>query len=232
MADSWEDEDFEVPSLLTKPAAAPASSYEEEEDTLQQEQEQLKPAAPSAAQIEAANKKAQQEDLALANHLKSVALENETPEQKRLRERRQVEDADIAIAGELFGKAAGPLESNKGSSSGLGGISLKTKQEHINFAILCHKKLSDSTPLNVGFYYKSLTDKVKDIIPAETLDDLIATLTKVREDKKKTEAKKGVTKKSKKELAQATARHAEIFGDTEETVDKYDHYTGMEDDFM
>lgn len=244
MADSWDDDDFVVPSLGEKVASIQidaGAKWTEEVDELELEQKVVS-AGPSAAQIEAQRKKEEQAEMALQMHLKFSALENETPQEKKLRERKQQEDADAAISGDLFGagaQSAAPstpgTSSTKGASvgSGLGALSLKTKQEHINFAVLCTKKMSESTPLNVAFFYKSLTDKVKDVLPAETLDEVITLLTKVREEKKKVEAaNKKVVKKTKKELAAESARHNDVFGGSEGASNKYDHYTGMEDDFM
>jgi len=247
MADSWDDDDFVVPSLGEKVASIQIDSgdkkWVEEEDELALEQKVVS-AGPSAAQLEAQRKKDEQAELALQMHLKFSALENETAQEKKLRERKQQEDADTAISGDLFGvgmqstvpSTPGTSSTKAGGSttgSGLGALSLKTKQEHVNFAVLCSKKMADSTPLNVAFFYKSLTDKVKDIIPADTLDEVIAQLTRVREEKKKVEAaNKKAVKKTKKEVVAENQRHNDVFGGSDGASSKYDHLTGMEDDFM
>lgn len=242
MADSWDDDDFVVPSLNEKVASiqidANDKKWTEEEDELELEQKVVS-SGPSAAQVEAQRKKEEQAEVALQMHLKFSALENETVQEKKLRERKQQEDADIAISGDLFGAGiqsttpSTPGTSSTKGSSGLGAISLKTKQEHVNFAILCTKKMSESTPMNIAFFYKSLTDKVKDVLPAETLDEVIAQLTRIREEKKKVEAaNKKVVKKTKKEVVAENARHNDVFGGSDGSSSKYDHLTGMEDDFM
>ena len=80
----------------------------------------------------------------------------------------QVEAADHALSGELFGGIPAPpsgdvagasaglkaVSIGAGTSTGLGSISLKTKQDHVNFGILCQKKLLNSTPLNVSAFFK------------------------------------------------------------------------------
>lgn len=232
MGDSWDADDFEVPSLPSQQIKNDDKKWDEEEDTLESDK-RTTVTAPTQASIEAARKKAEMEEIALANHLKFTSLENETPEQRKLRERKEVEDQETAIAGEIFGKAISASKSSPSSGTGLGGISLKTKQEHVNFAILCTKKLADSTPLNVGAYYKSLTDKIKDTVTSDVMDEVITLLTKVREEKKKTEAAQNKTiKKSKKQITADIARHDDIFGGSSSNDDKYDHYTGLEDDFM
>ena len=232
MADSWDDDGFEVPVLSSQQIKNDDKRWDEEEDTLESDKKTAV-AAPTQASIEAAKKKAEMEEVALANHLKFAALENETPEQRKIRERREQEEQEAVIAADIFGKATNAAKSSSSSGTGLGGIPLKTKQEHVNFAILCSKKLADSTPLNVGAYYKSLTDKLKDTMTSDVIDEVITLLTKVREEKKKTEATQNKTvKKSKKQITADIARHDDIFGGSSSNDDKYDHYTGLEDDFM
>jgi hypothetical protein len=242
MTDSWEDDDFQVPSITNNSNVKDMpNTWEEEEDTLDVESKtSILP--PTPAQIEANKKKVEQEEIALANHLKYTAEEKESREEKKARERKQVEDSDTALAGELFGKlsmeeasttAASP--SIKTVATGLGGVPMKTKQDHTNFAIIASKKLSDSTPQNIGIFYKSLTEKLKDNLSSESINDVITILTQIRDDRKKTEAaisKSKVVKKTKKEIAAETKRHNDIFGGIDDSSDKYDQYYGIEDDFM
>jgi hypothetical protein len=239
MGDSWEDESFEVPSIVPVNSSSAKESWEDEDETVIEEK--IVKTAPTQAQIDAAKKKIEQEEILLQNHVKYSAYENETPEEKKLRERKQAEDEDIALAGEMFGKLSTNNtltneSSSKASSSGLGGILLKTKQEHINFSIMCSKKLADSTPLNIGSYLKSLMDKLKDNLTIEMIDEITASLNKTKEDKKKFEAnnKNKTVKKSKKEISAENQKHRDVFGglDDDDNNDKYDHYSNMQDDFM
>lgn len=192
-------------------------------------------AAPSASQIEAAQKKARQAEEALAAKMKQAELANETADERKLRERRQVEEADAELANELFDKQSQKSSSSLGTVSvakGIGALSLKTKQDHTTFGSATASKLSESTTFNIGAFFKSVV-KVLDSpsVTAETLDDIIADLTKIRDSKVKA-AKTVVTKKTKKEINAATKKHNEIFGGSD-NVDKYeDTYGGMEDDFM
>lgn len=235
--DDWEDEEFEV--KLNIPSKAPGASvasptFDDEEDLVSQDTAPVI-AAPSQAQILAAKKKARDEEIALANQLKFAQFENETPEQRKLRERKQAEDEDAALAGDLF--ASGTTTSTRAggteSGSGLGGIPMKTKDDHKNFGILCSKKLANSTSMNITFFYKSVFDKVKDKLSTESLDEILEALSKERGERKKTEpvSKKVAPKKSKKELDAEKKRAAEIFG-ASQSDDPYDSYVGMEDDFM
>ena len=104
MGDAWDDDDFE-PVL---PPAAP-SSWEDEED----EEEAPGAVAPSPESI-AARKAAEakkKEDAASKRAAAVLAQQyaNETPEERRMRERKQVEDADHDLADDLFaGAGDGP----------------------------------------------------------------------------------------------------------------------------
>lgn len=236
MGDSWEDEDFEVPVIASAPTK---KVWDDEEDEVEVEPDIT--TKPAQAQIDAAKKKAEKEEIALSNALQFALEEDLTPEERRRRERQKVEEADQEIASDLFsGSMKAKTEPKASASAGLGGIPLKTKQDHQNFGIICSKKLTDSTPIMIGAYYKSLSEKVKDKMTSETLDDVIALLTRVRDDKKKTEAaaaKKAnaTTKKSKKELLAEKKKHDDIFGPSDggnHISDKYDHYQDMEDDFF
>jgi hypothetical protein len=167
--------------------------------------------------------------------MKAAELANETPDERRIRERRQVEEADNELAGELFdtqSQKSGSVVGSVSAAKGLGALSLKTKQDHTTFGTATASKLSDSSTFNVGAFFKSLV-KVLDgpTVTAETLDDILADITKMRDAKVKA-AKAVVGKKSKKEIKGIEKKHNDVFGGSS-YVDKYeDSYGGMEDDFM
>lgn len=175
--DDWEDEANFAPA-----AAAPTTSgktYWEDED----EEEVVTKSAPSAAQLEATAKKVMEEEIRLANVLKFAILEDETPEEKRARERKQIEDADAVLAGELFGGEKSVVTTAKTSgsfSTGVAAASVKSKADHTNFGILCAKKLADSNSFNVGAFYKSFTERIQKNMTTESCDEILAILTKVR----------------------------------------------------
>lgn len=232
MGDSWEDEDFELP---VAPVVNLKNDWDDEVDEAQVE---AKPKAVqlTAAQIEAAKKKAQEADDALAMKVKLATLANETPDERRLRERRQAEEADNELAGELFDtqshKSGSVAGGSNSSTKGLGSVTLKTKQDHSSFGTATAAKLADSTTFNVGAFFKNLV-KVLDTpnVSAETLDDILADINKIRDTKAKA-AKAVVVKKSKKDIKGIEKKHNDVFGGSD-YVDKYeDSYGGMEDDFM
>jgi hypothetical protein len=85
--------------------------------------------------------------------VKTVELEEETPEQRRERERAQQEESEVGLIGEMMGSAAG-----RGGAAARGGqsldtriatASLSTKKDHEVFAKTVAERLRDSTPLHV-----------------------------------------------------------------------------------
>lgn len=226
--DLGDDEDFEPVVVNKIIPSANLQWNDEEEDIVQQE---VKPVV-SAAALEAARKKAEKEELALQNQLKFSIQENETAEERRIRERNQVEEADHKLSSDLFDKnGETKSQQNTNIAAGLGGIPLKTKQDHASFAILCSKKMTSSSSLMIATFYKGLFEKVTDKLSTESIDEILEAINKVREERKKTEAKKQAPKKTKKEIDAEKKKHADVFGDTNYTS-KYDHLTSLEDDFM
>ena len=211
--DDWENDNFEVkiPVLNNK-------ANWEEEDQVELDANKPPPPPTASALAEMAKKK-KEEELKLANAVKFASLENETSDERKARERRQVEDADNELTGELFGgKADGTSSSTeqKASSSSLAsmvaGTSLKSKDDHKNFGIICAKKMSDSTAFNVAAFYKSLTEKLESKFTSETIEEVLVLFNKIKEEKKKTEPAKTVQKKSKSQVKAETKKHSDIFG--------------------
>ena len=175
--DDWEDAGDEFVPAFHQPVSE-KTSWEDED-----EEEVVVKVAPSAAQLLAAAKKAKEEEIRLTNVLKFAILEDETSDEKRARERKQIEDADAELAGELFGGGKDTGAVTKASSSfstGIAATTVKSKADHSSFGILCAKKLGDSNSFNIGVFYKSLTEKVQKNLNTETCDEILLLITKVR----------------------------------------------------
>lgn len=242
---SWDDEDFEVPSL---PSALPSNPiivpkrWDDEEDLLEKELNSTPPPVKlTAAAIEAAKKKAADDELALQTKIQLSLQENETPEQKRAREKKQVEDADNDLAGELFGTSTVKDDSKAKSSvsvpKGIASAALKTKVDHTNFGVTISQRLSDSSAFNVIAFYKSLSKTLESsTLTSESIDEIMNDIKAIRDEKLKLEkpAKQAVAKKSKKDIKGEEKKHGDVFGMATKNrdVDKYDHYSNMEDDYM
>lgn len=234
MGDSWEDEDFEVPVLAVPSVPA---NWEDEEDEVELDSKIT--STPSASQIEADKRKADAAEKALATKLKLAELANETTEDRKAREKRQVEEADNELTGELFGESATKKSGGSSSMKGIGAISLKTKQDHLTFGTTIAQKLSESSAFNKAAFFKNLSKTLDtSSMTTEVLDEILVDITRIRDAKVKaekpavgkTEANAG--KKSKKDIKAANKKHSDVFGGSD-YVDKYaDQYGGMEDDFM
>jgi hypothetical protein len=225
MADDWEDEEFEVPDFTAK-----AKKADDDEDEGSNNAATKTTAGATSKQSEAAAKKAREEEIKLANKLKFAQLDSLTPEQRKVREREMVEEADVRLAGELFGGSVHSGAEGDDVSRGFGSIPVKTKQDHINFAILCAGKMEESTPFNVLAFYREITDTVKSKLTLEGLDEIIKSLTAARDEKKRTSATSSKTvKKSKAQMKEEQRKHDDIFGGTDDYGgdSRYD-----EDDFM
>jgi hypothetical protein len=176
MGDSWEDEDEDSVAIkLPVPAVVAPESWEEEEDeTLVEQAAAAKAAAArltrTPAQIEAQRKKELEEEEKLQNQLKFAQLANETLEERVVRERQQVEKADAALTEELFD--AVPTAAKRSASSGIAGLVLKTKEDHVNFGITASSKMSTSTSFCVTAFLKEVLTRNGNTLSAESLVEL------------------------------------------------------------
>ena len=209
VADNWEDEFDEILAEMKKPAEV---------------------AAPSAAQVAAAREKAAREEEILANKLKFAQLENETADERKIRERRLVEEGDAAIAGELFDTVS-VASSKKSTTTGIGGIPVKNREDHVNFGLLASSKMEKSTSFCIAAFLSTVIDKSQNTLSSESIDELLNALQEIKKTKAKVQEKVKPVKGAKKAQKQKEQRHADVFGGKFQE-DVYDEYAGMEDDFM
>lgn len=251
---SWEDDDFEVPPLPT----LSKGKFDDEEDEVEIDPV-VAPRILTPAEQARREQKLAEEEAALARSLKYALQESETGEDRKARERRQIEEADNALTEELLGggkggggggaaatskpasepvakKAVASLGASSSLTGGLAAVALNTKQDHTNFGITCSKKLADSTPIYICSFYKALSEK---LLPAkmttESLDEILAVIQKIRDEKKKIEgevAKSTSQKKTKKELKAVEKKHSDIFGGAQYDDKLLDQYADFEDGFM
>mmetsp|Transcript_37070 Transcript_37070/g.37736 ORF Transcript_37070/g.37736 Transcript_37070/m.37736 type:complete len:242 (-) Transcript_37070:186-911(-) len=236
--DDWDTEEYEVP-VLKNEASKVANNWEDEDLTIMEQS--APPPIPSAAQIEAAKRKAEEEEVMLSKKLEFALQANETPEERKIREKKRVEEGEVKLAGELFDGVDSVSSSTNGTTkkvkevtltSGIAGAKLKTNVDHVNFAITVSTKLGDSTSFNITAFLKELMSRTKGSLNTESLTEIIDSLTAVRDAKKKTEEpQKVVAKKSKKAIKQEEKQHQDKYGFVEEDG-RYDSYSNMEDDFM
>lgn len=175
MADDDDWESFSVPTF-SAPAGASAVVVDDDEDLTLLEEPKI--ATPSASQQEAARKKAALEAEALASRVEFALLENETPEEKKVRERKQAEEAEAhMVANDLGGSVGAALATSRGSAvNGIASIPLKNKKDHETFAITVANKLSGSTSVCTAAFVSELTNRLKSNITTEGLETLLMSL--------------------------------------------------------
>ena len=161
--------------------------------------------------------------------MKLSQYENETSEEKSLRERIQAEEIDVQVATELFINSKAKTISSF-SSNGIGAIQLKTIRDHANFGYAIATKLKNSSSYNVGAFYKNLNKllEVEDV-SSEIVEEIHSTITRIRDQKVKDKSPI-VEKKSKKEMTIEKQRQKEIFGGSDEDYD--DTYDKLQDQYM
>lgn len=238
----WEDE---MENFVPPTVAAVADNWEDEYDeTLAEMKKPVEVAAPSAAQIAAAREKAAREEEILANKLKFAQLENETADERKIRERRLVEEGDAAIAGELFDTVS-VASSKKSTTTGIGGIPVKNREDHVNFGLLASSKMEKSTSFCIAAFLCTVIDKTQNTLAPESIDELLNTLQvfklpyfvlcvtcdiqEIKKTKAKVQEKVKPVKGAKKAQKQKDQRHADVF---DEKFLEDELIASIEDDFM
>lgn len=232
MGDSWEDEDFEVPAIANTLNSLKAVADEEEDEALKQPETVFAPITKSAGVLK---REAEEAELR-ANKMQEALHANETAEQKRIRERKQAEEADTRLAGDLFTapKASTEAVQPVSAAKSIASVPLKTKEDHTKLGALLSKRLATSSAFNVSAFYKALMPTLDQAaITTEILDEIMRDIKAIRDSRAVAEkaTKSSVTKKSKKQLDAEAKAHADKFGDSSR-VDQYDHFSNVEDDFM
>eukprot|EP00981_Chlorochromonas_danica_P012781 scaffold5398_cov240-Ochromonas_danica.AAC.5 len=201
MGDSWDDDNYEVPDLASNLAALSLPVVEEVDEAITKPKKAL-PIVKTAGVL----KKQQQEAEALARKMESSMLNNETTEERKARERKQVEEADAELSRELF---RGQVRSEEVpllhvlNAANVPSIPLKTIEDHAKLGLGLGLRLADSSAFHLNAFYQSLVPALKQSrITFKMLDDLIRELQEIRNEKALTEsaAQPAPVKKSKKEL--------------------------------
>ena len=246
MSDSWEDDEWDTADLNLDlggggadggGGAGGGGDFDDEVDEV--EIEKVEVSTPSEATLAAKAKKIAEDEKVLQNQVLYALQEGEGAEDKKARERRQIEEADNALTEELMGGGTKKKVGLSSGPTGIAGIPLNTKAEHTSFGITISKKMADSTPQYIAAFYKALTDRLPAKMTGEVLDDMVAVIAKVRDEKKAMEGESAKAlskgKKSaaaKKEAKAKEKRQKEIFGGSDQLDEYYEAYGNLEDDFM
>ncbi|KAJ8605020.1 hypothetical protein CTAYLR_004563 [Chrysophaeum taylorii] len=234
----WEDEEFE-PATLSGVSPAPPTAWDDEEE----EEEEVVRGPQKPTLSEATKKRHEEKAAALKSARLNEVLDNEeSTEEKKLRERRLVEEGDNALTNELFG--AVQLEEK-----------LKDLKDHLQLALSISDRMSESKRNHVLAFLKEFLRSVEDKLEPPDIAEIVArsvitasrgarrTATrraavqllnaqkeaKVKAVKKPTQAKS--KKKSKKELLDMQKKADDNFG-AATGGDEYDHYEDQFDDFF
>jgi len=162
---------------------------------------------------------------------------SETADEKRRRENAQIEAADNALTNEMFDSSDSQKKSDGNSiASSVAGAVLKKKQDHVDFAIIVANKLSESTPFNTSAFYKELTKKIKAKLSLEVLEEVVESLTALRDGMKKKSVNDSSKEKNKvqaKAQKQKQQDHEDIYGGNYCEEEEYgDEYGQLEEDYM
>lgn len=247
MTDAWDEEEFEVPDLGAGAGAtdAGALNWEDEEEY---EPPPLPPTHGSAPTLSKAkaDKLSREADARRSADVESALQDIETADDRRIRERLDVEEADHELTDELFGGGGGGGAANPPEPvvvQGVDGYALKSLKDHITLAHdVCDRCLTvKSKPNYVHAMLKEMLKKLDGKLGPDELAEIIgicaaSKLAKEKAAKQPTarKAAKAGNKpkgKSKKEIAAEKKVEQEKFGDFVE--DEYEtQYQNEYDDFM
>lgn len=210
---NWDDDDFEAQTL---PSVSIANNTDEEEDLVYSEvnKKETSNGAPSKAAQAQARKNAAEEE-AILNQVKNAGLKGETAEQKRLRERMQQEESDIAQAIDAFDGFTVKQPEKKEVmthqvfmtlTKGIGSVILKTKQDHTNFGVNTHIKLLNSKASHIAAFYQGISEILQQkAFTAAVLGPIIDDIKKTKDLVNKNERDAGVIQETKQQQTSSVA---------------------------
>ena len=160
------------------------------------------------------------EEIDYANNSNNSNI-NMSNDEKKLLERKLVEDSDISLSKDLFG--TNKLE-DKNSKESIN-ITLKTKQDHEKFAKTCSEKLQKSTPLHTKIFYQSLTNNIVNKLSCDELKSIIFQLENIVVEKSEKFTKKPEIKKK------SNKNYDDVFGKSENTDVYYEKFGSIADNY-
>mmetsp|Transcript_15579 Transcript_15579/g.23208 ORF Transcript_15579/g.23208 Transcript_15579/m.23208 type:complete len:238 (+) Transcript_15579:82-795(+) len=223
--DSWDDDDFQVPIIDVKSKAK--TSWEDEEE----EEEEIKSSGKAKLtekQKEMAKKAKDEKINKIARKYEESMFQNETPEEKRERERKQVEEAEKLLAEELFisRDLTGSSKDEEGRE-----IQLKTTEDHVKIALELGEKMKKaSKQSDILIFLKEVVSITQSKLSSNELKQLSNQINafekskKMEEERSKKLAAKLKMENDKKEAQKAKKKiAADVFGgDYDNVGDEYD----------
>lgn len=179
-----------------------------------------------------------------------MELENEmesnmTPEERRILQKKRVEESGIALAEDLFGGADFDKDTGKDTSGPRGTamnagdtVKMTDLKDHLKHAKRVAQCIKGHGKVHLASaFLKECISECKEVLDEDVTNELIKALNiikneKVAAAKRKVKGQAQKAKKDKKAEAKAKQLQTELFGDND-NYDEYDEYGAQyEDDFF
>ena len=228
----WEDDDFEVEISAENAGGV----FEEVDKAL--EVSPVEATKPSAAQLAAQKKKEQEDAAALSAKVKAMELAGESTEDRKLREKAEIEDAEAALAGDMFGAAVAPAPkaTSETAVDAISKFQLKNKKDFESFALAVSGKMSGATSMQVCAFLAKFLELQGETMSVEGLNDITNKIKLLKDNKKLaadvSKRQAAASKNAKKAKKAKVQRHNDIYGGDFHHDEDDRGYGDLEDDFM
>mmetsp|Transcript_23909 Transcript_23909/g.34978 ORF Transcript_23909/g.34978 Transcript_23909/m.34978 type:complete len:266 (-) Transcript_23909:152-949(-) len=254
--DEWDvdsDEDDLIAQKLNKLDAKSAPAFDEEDLAVKEKAQaesqakavlKTKGNAMAAKKLAEKEKREEEELVRKAMELELKMEEAMDPEERRLLEKKRIEEADNDITDDLFGGVdarSGPRSSVSAGGAAIGAgdtVKMKDLKDHLKHARKVAQCMKDHGKVHLAAaFLKEVIQESKDVLDDDAVSDLIKTCNVIKNDKVAAAKRKvkGQAQKSKRDkAAEAKAKkiQTELYGDNDQ-YDQYDEYgADYEDDFF
>lgn len=249
--DDWDRSDDELDARLGLAEAAPAPKFDDEEEDLalieKQRAEKARAATLKtkgkalAAKRKAEEDRKEEEELARKTMELEAEMEaNMTIDERKALEQRRVEEADNALADDLFGavegvRSVGPSGGGNAMAAG-DTVKMTDLKDHLKHARKVAQCLSKHKKVHLASaFMKECLQESKDALDEDALADIIKTCNAIKNDKMQAAKRKvkGQAQKSKKKdkVAEKKAQQlaVDLYGDNDQ-YDEHDDYGAQYED--
>ncbi|EQC35704.1 hypothetical protein SDRG_06984 [Saprolegnia diclina VS20] len=242
--DSWDDEEFEVPTLNDKkPVVANWDDSEEEEEEVKPVVA-AKPAAPTGPlkpkQLKKMMLKEQEEKHKLEVAIAKARAEEErhmTADELKAKQQRSIEEADFENTLDAFGLSTSNAVKTKVAKAGdletvVSDMKLVTLADHEDLGSLVGKRLVNSNAKYVVEFMKTLISHASTNLTANDMNDLTTIINVIKNEKIQAAKPKGKKKKVTGKQGYAKVERATGGAGAGANVEDYDYGDDDFDDFM
>ncbi|TMW59332.1 hypothetical protein Poli38472_004401 [Pythium oligandrum] len=203
--DSWDDDEFEVPSLAENQPKVAANWDDSEEEEEEEQTPQVGASGESAPkgplkpkQLKKLKLKELEEKRAMEVALTKARLAqqaNETDEQRKAREKASMEEADLEAALDAFAPAAKKTEATDDVEAALNGMRLISLADHEKFGEAVSKRLLTSNARYALEAMKVIVTRGSVNLTADDMKDLTTIINVIKNEKIAAAKPKGKKKK-------------------------------------